>query len=119
MQHTYCFASGVWRSGSATDFDSVVIGSIPITLVWDVYQKIPYIYFSFIKNMPYIAVKCCVGISHRTDGMSGIPIFTPLIVRLHTALKCMQTRLHGVTESTQCAHLEEQVQVLLQPLDFS
>lgn len=29
--------------------------------------------------MPYIAVKCCVGISHRTDGMSGIPIFTPLV----------------------------------------
>ena len=69
--------------------------------------------------MPCIAVKCCVGISHRTDGMSGIPIFTPLIVRLHTALKCMQTRMHGVTESTQRAHLEEQVQVLLQPLDFS
>ena len=69
--------------------------------------------------MPYIAVKCCVGISHRTDGMSGIRIFTPLVVRLHTALKCMQTRLHGVTESTQRAHLEEQVQVLLQPLDFS
>ena len=63
--------------------------------------------------------KCCVGISHRTDGMSGIPIFTPLVVRLHTALKCMQTRLHGVTESTQRAHLEEQVQVLLQQLDFS
>ena len=30
----------------------------------------------------------------------------------------MQTRLHGVTESTQRAHLEEQVQVLLHPLDF-
>ena len=42
--------------------------------------------------MPYIAVKCCVGISHRTDGMSGIPIFTPIIVRLHTALKCMQKK---------------------------
>ena len=51
--------------------------------------------------------------------MSGIPIFTPLVVRLHTALKCMQTRLHGVTESTQRARLEEQVQVLLQPLNFS
>lgn len=38
----------LWRSGSATDFDSVVIGSIPITLVWDVYPKIPYIYFSLL-----------------------------------------------------------------------
>lgn len=38
------FTQGVWRSGSATDFDSVVSGSIPLTLVWDV---IP-IYFSLI-----------------------------------------------------------------------
>lgn len=83
------------------------------------YNNMVKSYDEAMARIEELEKKCCVGISHRTDGMSGIPIFTPLVVRLHTALKCMQTRLHGVTESTQRAHLEEQVQVLLQPLDFS